>query len=37
VGLNPFRQHPKSTLDIVVMVGALVLTIAAVAWAITGT
>jgi hypothetical protein len=34
VGLNPFRQHRRSTADIVLVVGALVVCAALVAWAL---
>jgi hypothetical protein len=34
VGLTPFRQHRRSTADIVLVVGALVVCAALVAWAL---
>jgi hypothetical protein len=36
MGLNPFRQHTRTTLDIAMVVGALALTIGAVVWAVVG-
>lgn len=36
VGFNPFREHQRSALDIALVVGALVLTLGAVVWAVTG-
>ncbi len=36
MGLNPFRQHTKTTLDIALVVGAIALTIGALVWAIAG-
>jgi hypothetical protein len=34
VGFNPFREHEKSILDIVMVVLALLATIAVIAWAL---
>ncbi len=36
VGFNPFRQQDKSTLDLALVVGFVVLTLAAVAWGFCG-
>ena len=36
MGLNPFREHRTSTLDVVMVVGAILLTVAVVAWALMG-
>jgi hypothetical protein len=36
VGLNPFRQHRRSPADIAMVVGALVVCAALVAWALLG-
>jgi hypothetical protein len=36
VGLNPFRQHRRSPADIALAVGALLVCVALVAWAIFG-
>jgi hypothetical protein len=36
VGFNPFREHKRTALDVAVVVGALLLTLAALVWAITG-
>ena len=33
VGLNPFRQHRRSPADILMVVGALLMCVALVAWA----
>ena len=37
MGLNPFRPQKKNPMDVAMVVGALTLTIAAVAWAFLGT
>jgi hypothetical protein len=34
VGLNPFRQHRRSTADILLVAGALVVCVLLVAWAL---
>jgi hypothetical protein len=34
VGFNPFREHQRSALDIVMVVVALLATIAVIAWAV---
>jgi hypothetical protein len=34
VGFNPFREHERSALDIVMVVLALLATIAVIAWAV---
>lgn len=34
VGFNPFREHDKSTFDVVMVVLALLATIAVIAWAV---
>jgi hypothetical protein len=34
VGFNPFREHERSALDIVMVVVALLATIAVIAWAV---
>jgi hypothetical protein len=34
MGLNPFREQTRTWLDIAMVVGALVLTVAAVLWAL---
>jgi len=34
MGFNPFRDHERSTADLVVMIVALVATFAVLAWAI---
>lgn len=34
MGFNPFRPHRKTTGDIVMVIGALVVTAAAVLWAL---
>ena len=36
VGLNPFRQHRRSSADILMVAGALVVCAALVAWALLG-
>jgi hypothetical protein len=36
VGFNPFREHDKSTLDIVLVVIALLAIVAVISWAIFG-
>jgi hypothetical protein len=36
MGFNPFRDHERSTLDIVLVVVFLVITAAVVAWALLG-
>ena len=36
VGLNPFRAQSKSGLDIAMVVGALVLTLLVILWAVFG-
>jgi ABC-type cobalamin transport system permease subunit len=36
VGLNPFRQHHRSTADILMVAVALVVCVALVAWAFLG-
>jgi hypothetical protein len=36
MGFNPFRAHTRTTLDIVLVVGALALTVGAVIWAVIG-
>jgi hypothetical protein len=36
VGLNPFRQHHRSTADIILVAGVLVVCAALVAWALFG-
>lgn len=36
MGLNPFRPQAKSSLDVVVVVAALLATAAVVAWALFG-
>jgi len=34
VGFNPFRDHEKSALDIVLVVATVLVTIAVIAWAV---
>lgn len=34
VGFNPFREHEKTTLDIVLVVVALLAIVAVIAWAV---
>lgn len=34
MGFNPFREHEKTTLDIVMVVFAILATLAVIAWAI---
>jgi hypothetical protein len=34
VGFNPFREHEKTTLDIAMVVFAVVATLAVIAWAV---
>lgn len=36
VGFNPFREHEKSALDIIMVVVAILATLAVIAWAILG-
>lgn len=36
MGFNPFRAHERTTLDIVMVVGAIVVTLALLAWAFFG-
>lgn len=36
MGLNPFREHRTTAMDIAMVVGALLLTVAVVVWALTG-
>jgi hypothetical protein len=36
VGFNPFREHRRTAFDIVLVVVAIVVTLALVAWAISG-
>lgn len=36
MGFNPFRDHERSTLDIVLVVVFVVITAAVVAWALLG-
>jgi hypothetical protein len=36
MGLNPFRQHRRSTADYVVAAGAVVVTLLLVLWALLG-
>jgi Tfp pilus assembly protein FimT len=36
VGFNPFREHDKSTLDIMLVVIALLAIVAVISWAIFG-
>lgn len=36
MGFNPFRPHTKSTTDIALVIGAILLTLAVVAWALFG-
>lgn len=36
MGLNPFREHRTSAVDIAMVIGALLLTVAVVAWALMG-
>ena len=36
MGLNPFREHRTSAVDIALVIGALLLTVAVVAWALMG-
>jgi hypothetical protein len=36
MGLNPFREHRTSAMDIAMVIGALLLTVAVVAWALMG-
>ncbi|HZD22684.1 MAG TPA: hypothetical protein VE569_04690 [Acidimicrobiia bacterium] len=37
VGFNPFREHQKTALDIVIVVVALLVILAVIAWAILST
>jgi hypothetical protein len=34
VGFNPFREHEKTTLDVVIVVFAVVAILAVIAWAV---
>jgi hypothetical protein len=34
VGFNPFREHDRSTLDVVIVVFTVLITIAVIAWAV---
>ena len=36
MGLNPFREQTKSNLDIAMVVGALLLTLVVILWAVFG-
>jgi hypothetical protein len=36
MGLNPFRQHRRSTADYLMVVGAVVVCVALVVWAFLG-
>jgi hypothetical protein len=36
MGFNPFRKHPTNTVDIVLVVGAMLIAVGLVAWAIMG-
>ena len=36
MGLNPFREHQTSAMDIAMVVGAILLTVAVVVWALMG-
>jgi hypothetical protein len=36
MGLNPFREHRTSAMDVAMVIGALLLTVAVVAWALMG-
>jgi hypothetical protein len=36
MGLNPFRPQSRTAFDIAMVVGAIVLTLAVIAWAIFG-
>jgi hypothetical protein len=36
VGFNPFREHQNSAFDIAMVVGAVLVTLAVIAWAIFG-
>ena len=36
MGLNPFREQRKSAMDVVMVVGAIALTIGVIAWALMG-
>jgi hypothetical protein len=36
MGFNPFRRHRRSTLDVVIMIGTLLVAAALVVWAVSG-
>jgi hypothetical protein len=36
VGFNPFRQQDKTTSDVIIVVGFMLLTLSAVLWAFVG-